>query len=77
MTIKKRLAAFLLASVAMLGAAGCYPHHHHYDDHHPATTAHGSRSSLGCNLSLNNWSLMRLGCLLWMGIMGRCLNRTR
>jgi hypothetical protein len=34
MTIKKRLAAFLFASVAMLGVSGCY-HHHHYDDHHP------------------------------------------
>ena len=34
MTIRKRLAAFLLASAAMLGTVGCY-HHHHYDDHHP------------------------------------------
>lgn len=35
MTIKKRLAAFLLGSVAILGMSGCYHHHHHYDDHHP------------------------------------------
>ncbi len=34
MTMKKKLAAFLLASMAMLGVSGCY-HHHHYDDHHP------------------------------------------
>jgi hypothetical protein len=34
MSIKKKVAAFLLASVAMLGVSGCY-HHHHYDDHHP------------------------------------------
>jgi hypothetical protein len=35
MTIKKKLAAILLASVATLGASGCY-HHHHYDhDHYP------------------------------------------
>jgi hypothetical protein len=34
MSIKKKLAAFLLASAAMLGVSGCY-HHHHYDDHHP------------------------------------------
>jgi hypothetical protein len=35
MSIKKKLAALLLASMAMLGTSGCYPHHHHYDDHHP------------------------------------------
>jgi hypothetical protein len=35
MTMKKRLAAFLLASVATLGMLGCYHHRHHYDDHHP------------------------------------------
>ena len=35
MSIKKKLAALILASVAMLGTSGCYPHHHHYDDHHP------------------------------------------
>ncbi len=34
MTMKKKLAAFLLASMAMLGVSGWY-HHHHYDDHHP------------------------------------------
>jgi hypothetical protein len=34
MSIQKKLAALLLASVAMLGVSGCY-HHHHYDDHHP------------------------------------------
>jgi hypothetical protein len=33
MTIKRQLAVFLLASVAMLGLSGCY--HHHHDDHHP------------------------------------------
>jgi len=35
MSIKKKLAAFVLASVAMLVASGCDHHHHHYDDHHP------------------------------------------
>jgi len=34
MSIKKKFAGFVLASVAMLGVSGCH-HHDHYDDHHP------------------------------------------
>lgn len=34
MTIRKSLATFILASVAMLGMSGCY-HHDHDRDHHP------------------------------------------
>jgi uncharacterized lipoprotein YehR (DUF1307 family) len=34
MALTKQLAAFLLASVVMVGLAGC-DHHRRYDDHHP------------------------------------------
>jgi len=34
MTIRKSLATFILASVAMFGMFGCY-HHGHDRDHHP------------------------------------------
>jgi hypothetical protein len=35
MTMKKSLATFILASVAMLGMSGCYHHHRDYDHHPP------------------------------------------
>lgn len=34
MKMKRQFAMFVLASVAMLGLAGCY-HRHHYHDHYP------------------------------------------
>jgi hypothetical protein len=33
MKFKKQIAAFVFASVAMLGFTGCHDHHHH--DHYP------------------------------------------
>jgi hypothetical protein len=35
MIIKRQLAVFVLAGVAMLGLSGCYHHHHGYDHHPP------------------------------------------
>jgi hypothetical protein len=35
MMMKKQIASFLLASVAMIGLAGCYDHHHHHDHYPP------------------------------------------
>lgn len=35
MRMKRQLAAFLLASVAVLGLSGCYHRHYHDHDHYP------------------------------------------